>query len=114
MIYMGPFQARRRSAQQASFTHLVCPAITSLCDQEASRHEPQTLASRAVAPDPYTAWAEQRDAERQREQGQPIRWIYRQRELAAQETRATADGDREPRRAHDNVDRRSPIELINA
>jgi hypothetical protein len=114
MIYMGPFQARRRSAQQAPSLHLVCPASASFCDQEASRHEPQTLAPRAVARDPYAAWAEQRDAERQREQGEPIRWIYRQRELAAQEARAALDGDREPRRAHDNVDRRSPIELINA
>jgi hypothetical protein len=33
-------------------------------DQVASRHDPQLLAARSVPVDPYTAWLEQREAER--------------------------------------------------
>jgi hypothetical protein len=33
-------------------------------DHVASRHEPQFLAARTVPADPYTAWLEQREADR--------------------------------------------------
>jgi hypothetical protein len=39
----------------------------------AGRSEPQRLGARAVPADPYKAWLEQREAERE----QPVRWILR-------------------------------------
>lgn len=107
---MGLFQARRHSRQLLSTAqHTTYPPLTLVGDRDAaSRHEPGTFAARAVAADPYTAWVQQREAERE---DQPIRWIYRQREHAAP---TITGGAREPRRAYDNVEPRSPIELVNA
>jgi hypothetical protein len=107
---MRLFQARRHSRQQASDApHSSYPPLTLVSDRDVvSRHEPDSFAPRAVAGDPYTAWVQQREAERE---GQPIRWIYRQRE---QTTRTITSAAREPRRAYDDVEPRSPIELINA
>jgi hypothetical protein len=44
-----------------------------------SRHEPQAFTARALPRDPYAAWLEQREAERQRDEGSAIRWVYRPR-----------------------------------
>jgi len=43
------------------------------------RHEPQILVERIVPKDPYAAWLEQRDTEREREDRPEIRWVTRQR-----------------------------------
>ena len=44
-----------------------------------TRHEPQSLTERAFPRDPYAAWLEQREADRQRDEDTPIRWVYRPR-----------------------------------
>jgi hypothetical protein len=45
----------------------------------AGRHEPQILIERIVPTDPYAAWLEQREAERELEQRPRVRWVHRQR-----------------------------------
>ena len=43
-------------------------------DQFVSRHEPQTLTGRTIPRDPYAAWLERREAERERMEGSSVRW----------------------------------------
>ncbi len=43
------------------------------------RHEPQVLIERIVPKDPYAAWLEQREAEREHEPRPRVRWVHRQR-----------------------------------
>jgi hypothetical protein len=80
MITLGPFRARRFSrAQDAPAPHAIATPLVLLGDHDTiSRHEPDSFAVRAIARDPYAAWVEQREAER--EGHQAIRWVYRQRE----------------------------------
>jgi len=49
--------------------------------EPAGRHEPQSLMERIVPKDPYAAWLEQREAEREleRESSPQIRWVHRPR-----------------------------------
>jgi hypothetical protein len=44
-----------------------------------TRHEPFVFTERAFPRDPYAAWLEQREADRQREEDSQIRWVYRPR-----------------------------------
>jgi hypothetical protein len=44
-----------------------------------TRHEPQAFTERAFPRDPYAAWLEQREADRQRDEDAAIRWVYRPR-----------------------------------
>jgi hypothetical protein len=44
-----------------------------------TRHEPESFTERAFPRDPYAAWLEQREADRQQDEDTPIRWVYRPR-----------------------------------
>jgi len=47
--------------------------------QLADRHEPVALTERAKPVDPYAAWLEQREAEREQLERPQIRWVHRPR-----------------------------------
>jgi hypothetical protein len=70
---MRPLRALRHSLQHASSTHhLAHPqsierAAQHDSSQTASRHEMDMLTARRVSADPYKAWLEQREADRERE-----------------------------------------------
>ncbi|MGO9488795.1 MAG: hypothetical protein ACLQBB_07185 [Solirubrobacteraceae bacterium] len=49
-----------------------------------SRHEPQSLRVGPAPVDPYAAWLEQREAERERVEQPGVRWVHRPRVTAAQ------------------------------
>jgi len=55
-----------------------------------TRYEPQTLAARGPAGDPYEAWRAEREAERERAQVNAVRWVYRQRGTGATPTKEAA------------------------
>ena len=52
-------------------------------DDAPTRYEPQTLAARAPAADPYETWRAEREAERERTRAEAVRWVYRQRGTTA-------------------------------
>ncbi len=70
---MRPLRALRHSLPHASSTHhLAHPQSIELAvppgpSQTASRHETHMLTARRVSADPYKAWLEQREADRERE-----------------------------------------------
>jgi hypothetical protein len=70
---MRLLQSLRHSLQQVSSTyHIAHPQSIELpaqdgLNQTASRHDTQMLTGRTVSADPYTAWLEQREADRERE-----------------------------------------------
>jgi hypothetical protein len=71
---MRLLQAPRRSPRQISSTHHIAhprsidPSLQDGQDLMASRHDAQMLTERSVPADPYTAWLEQREADRAREE----------------------------------------------
>jgi hypothetical protein len=73
-VYMQPLQAQ--------------PSGQDESDEVTSRYEPQAFTPRACPLDPYTAWLEQREAEREREGLPPVRWIYRVRQVGTPAIRA--------------------------
>ncbi len=69
---MRPLLAPRRSLQHVSPTCHADPQSIEPTTQEgraqtASRHDPQMFTARAVPADPYAAWLEQREADRERD-----------------------------------------------
>ena len=84
---MGPLQVHKDSGLGDSHAGLGEGArrirFASPCESEepAGRHEPQVLVERIIPKDPYAAWLEQRDAEREleRESRPQVRWVHRQR-----------------------------------
>ena len=44
-----------------------------------TRHEPYAFTERALPRDPYAAWLQQREEDRQRDENVRIRWVYRPR-----------------------------------
>jgi len=87
---MGPLQANTDTGWDCSSTGLVegprrLRFTRPAQDLEpAGRHEPQSLIERIVPKDPYAAWLEQREAEREleRESNPQIRWVHRPRAAA--------------------------------
>ena len=67
---MPLLQAQGHSLKDGSSDHYDSHSRTSELfaqdglDQTTSRHDPQLLAARTVPGDPYTAWLEQREADR--------------------------------------------------
>jgi len=52
---------------------------------------------RTLLADPYTAWLEQREADREQTGQMRVRWIYRQRPAGGPAIRAGAGADQESR-----------------
>jgi hypothetical protein len=48
-------------------------------EQTMTRHEPEAFTARTLPRDPYAAWLEQREADRQQGEDSQIRWVYRPR-----------------------------------
>jgi hypothetical protein len=80
---MGPLQTHRQLSGQDE------------TDGMASRYEPQSFTPRVCPPDPYTAWLEQREGDREREGFAPVRWIHRPRDIGGPAIRASAVGARD-------------------
>jgi hypothetical protein len=70
---MRPLRAPRHFLQHVSSTRRVTqsqcdePFAQDCADQVASRHDAQLFTARRVSADPYAAWLQQREADRQRE-----------------------------------------------
>jgi hypothetical protein len=59
------------------------PFVKDKPDRLASRHDPQLITARAIPADPYTAWLEQREADRRTATATASAWFGRNhRELA--------------------------------
>jgi hypothetical protein len=71
---MRPPRALRHPLRHVASTHhLARPqsielSVQDVRDRTASRHAAQMLTSRTVPTDPYTAWLERREADREREE----------------------------------------------
>jgi hypothetical protein len=106
---MQLLRARRGAPRYASSTRSVArprsiaPSPQNGLGQNESRYEPQTFGARTVPTDRYTAWLEQREADREREDPQLVRWVIRPRALAGQATRASAVGDQDTQAAAEKV-----------
>jgi hypothetical protein len=74
-VQMGPLQTQTDSGTRDSFRFAGRGEGPDLV----SRHEPQILIERIVPKDPYAAWLEQREAEREFEDRPRVRWVHRQR-----------------------------------
>jgi hypothetical protein len=80
---MRPLRSTRHSIRHTSssdymvFPRITAPSALDGWDETSSRHEPETLSTRFIPTDPYTAWLAQRDAERERDEYQPVRWVRR-------------------------------------
>jgi hypothetical protein len=72
---MGPLQAQTDSGTLEGFRFAGRGEAADL----AGRHEPQILVERIVPKDPYAAWLEQREAEREFGDRPRVRWVHRQR-----------------------------------
>lgn len=72
---MGSLQAQRDSRRSDSFS--IAAGVDA--SEMAGRHEPQVLIERIVPKDPYAAWLEQREAQREFEERPRVRWVHRQR-----------------------------------
>jgi hypothetical protein len=65
---MRPLRALRHSHHASSTDHLAHPqSIELTAPPSPSRHETHMLTARRVSADPYKAWLEQREADRERE-----------------------------------------------
>lgn len=70
---MRLLQAPKHLLQHVSSTYQIAPsqsverAAHDGSDQRANRHDAQMLTARRVSADPYAAWLEQREADRERE-----------------------------------------------
>jgi hypothetical protein len=110
---MGPLRAPRHSLRNPFSIHDIAhsrsvePSAQDEPQQVADRHEPQTFTARALCADPYTAWLEQREADREREGNMRVRWIYRQRAVGGPAIRAGVVVD-EDGRGHDDLSDRLP------
>jgi hypothetical protein len=93
---MGTLLARRRTLRRASSSNYITqpPSIAIFTPDERgqsdSHHEPETFGTCNIPADPYTAWLEQREVERDREDHAQVRWVVRPRPLAAPAIRAAA------------------------
>jgi hypothetical protein len=110
---MRMLNALRRSGQEVPSSGRIAHPLTAEGELDAtvSRHEPRILAARGLARDPYAVWLEQRDAERELEQRQPIRWVHRQRIADAPAIALTAVSGHEQREPC-NADRRTTVRLL--
>jgi hypothetical protein len=79
--------------------------------QVADRHEPQMFTARTPRADPYTAWLEQREADREQDEHMRVRWIYRQRPVGGPGIRAGAVAGPESRDRDDRSDQLLSLRL---
>jgi hypothetical protein len=83
---MQSLLARRRTLRHGSPTQYLPRSIAvstrDAPDPSESRYEPETFGACTVPVDPYTAWMQQREADRERAD-QPVRWVVRPRAVAA-------------------------------
>jgi hypothetical protein len=82
---MQPLRGRRRIVRHASSTqYLAHPESMALPTLDVSlrgesRYEPQTFGRIGVPIDPYTVWLKQREADRERDNPDPVRCVFRPR-----------------------------------
>jgi hypothetical protein len=78
-----------------------------------SRYEPETFGKSAVPADPYAAWVQQREAEREREHhdDSQVRWVYRPRTAADPMIGAGTGASRQAIQLRDERDRSSSARL---
>jgi len=62
------------SGQTTTLTEL---AVRTDCEELETRFEPESLASRTRAADPYEAWLARQEAEHEQLERPEIRWVYR-------------------------------------
>jgi hypothetical protein len=94
--------AHRHSLQEVTpNVYIARPQAVQLSAQDRgamspSRHDAQMLAPHSAPVDPYAAFLQQREAEREREQPREVRWVYRQLGTLSAAPRVSADGPRDP------------------
>jgi hypothetical protein len=80
--------ARRHAPRHASTSQYIAHAPSVVLstrdglDQTESRYEPQSFGLCRVPADPYTAWLEQREADRELDDHPQVRWVVRPRAVA--------------------------------
>ena len=84
---MQSILGRRRSPREAPSTQYIAQslsiAVTECArDQTECRHEPETFGACIVPPDPYTAWLDRRESDRERREQGSVRWVVRPRAVA--------------------------------
>jgi hypothetical protein len=123
IVHMQPLRVRRHPLRHASSTHYISqPGSIAVSthgglDQSESRYEPETFGvatATAADADPYAAWLEQREADRQREDHPRVRWVVRPRAAAGPAIRVSAVGDREAIERRDQCDGPSSARLTTA
>lgn len=93
---MQPLLARRRTLRRArSNQYVTQPQSMAISRENAwlqseSRYEPETFGACTVPTDAYTAWVQQREADRDRSDA-PVRWVVRPRPAAVAPSRERAD-----------------------
>ncbi len=105
-LLQAPIHSLRRVSSDR-ITHSRAVALSAQIgpDDTLTRHEPQVLAEHTVPVDPYTAWLQQREAESERDERQPVRWICRQQRTAAPAIRARSGRDQQARGGRDSSER---------
>jgi hypothetical protein len=90
---MQSLLARRRTMRHASPTQIIPRGIAASAqdgrDPSESRYEPDTFGACAVPVDPYAAWMQRREADRERAEPQ-VRWVVRPRAAAGTAGQETA------------------------
>jgi hypothetical protein len=78
-LLQAPKHSHRRISPDhcMTFSQAIALSAQAGLDDTATRHEPQALTMRTVPADPYTAWLEQREAERELEERRTVRWTRR-------------------------------------
>jgi hypothetical protein len=115
-LLQAPTHSPRRVSSDRCITHSRAIALSAEAGSEdtVTRHEPQVLAKHTVPADPYTAWLQQREAESERDERQPVRWICRQQRMGAPAIRASSGADRQARERRDSSGQPYPIRVTIA
>jgi hypothetical protein len=76
VIKMGLLRGARRRGEDVGIGLRIDHGAAN--DEAACRYEPQFLSARPVPADPYAAWLQQREAEREIEIRSQVRWVHGQ------------------------------------
>jgi hypothetical protein len=115
-LLQAPKHSLRRVPSDRCITHSRAVTLSAQAGPQdtMTRHEPQALAKHTVPADPYVAWLQQREAESEWDERQPVRWICRQQRTGAPAIRAGSGGDRQARERRDSSERASSASVIIA
>jgi hypothetical protein len=111
---MRRFGARRDTLPHAPSTSYIAHRGSIAPDQCESRYEPRNFGTPTLPSDPYAVWAAQREAEREREDHEQVRWVFRPRTPGGQEIRARSGADQGGAERRDRRERSSTAPLTRA